>query len=152
MNRLTNQKRINLVLIKAGGGVLYRYDKGTPIVLLIKRNGIWDLPKGKQDEGESISDCAVREVAEETGSDIPPILKSFLCETYHEYRQDGIDFGKTTFWYAMVARNSSDLSPQQEEGITDLKWVELDRAFDLVGFENLRKVLDAFSAWLDSLK
>jgi 8-oxo-dGTP pyrophosphatase MutT (NUDIX family) len=38
-------------------------------VLLIERadNGVWALPAGAMELGESISDCAIREVWEETG-------------------------------------------------------------------------------------
>jgi 8-oxo-dGTP pyrophosphatase MutT (NUDIX family) len=36
-------------------------------LLMIYRRGKWDLPKGKLDEGETIPQCALREVMEETG-------------------------------------------------------------------------------------
>ena len=35
--------------------------------LLISRNGLWDLPKGHQEQGEDIRVTAMREVQEETG-------------------------------------------------------------------------------------
>ena len=50
-------------LIKAGGG-LVKNKAGD--VLLIFRRGKWDLPKGKLDDNESLLECAVREVKEET--------------------------------------------------------------------------------------
>ena len=37
--------------------------------LLIRRDGLWDLPKGHQESGEDIRITAVREVQEETGVD-----------------------------------------------------------------------------------
>ena len=51
-------------IIKAGGGLVLN-EKGE--LLMIYRRGKWDLPKGKLDEGETIEECAVREVMEETG-------------------------------------------------------------------------------------
>ena len=36
-------------------------------MLLIFRRGVWDLPKGKRDAGETIEACALREVREEIG-------------------------------------------------------------------------------------
>lgn len=48
--------------IEAGGGVTAD-PQGN--LLLIFRNGRWDLPKGKLEPGERIEDCAVREVGEE---------------------------------------------------------------------------------------
>ncbi len=50
--------------VTAAGG-LVENEKGE--VLLIFRRGKWDLPKGKLDPGETIEQCAVREVEEETG-------------------------------------------------------------------------------------
>jgi ADP-ribose pyrophosphatase YjhB (NUDIX family) len=54
-------------LMFVGGRGLVLDDRGR--VLLIKRsdNGVWALPAGAMELGESIADCAVREVFEETG-------------------------------------------------------------------------------------
>ena len=58
-------------------------------LLLINRNGLWDLPKGHREKGESISTTALREVAEETGIDKLE-LRSLICVTDHCYLRDGI--------------------------------------------------------------
>lgn len=130
--------------ITAAGGVLYRKADTGIEVLLIFRNGVWDLPKGKREEGESVEECAVREVAEELG--IPePEITSYLCETRHRYKQGGKEFAKTTFWYAMAEKIPSEMSPQTEEGITGLKWVPISEAVELVGYENLKNVLLQFT-------
>jgi 8-oxo-dGTP pyrophosphatase MutT (NUDIX family) len=52
------------MIIKAGGGIVVNEQNE---VLLIYRRGKWDLPKGKLDDGETIEECALREVKEETG-------------------------------------------------------------------------------------
>jgi hypothetical protein len=43
----------------------------------------------------------------------------------------------------MKISSTRDLSPQQEEGIEKLKWVELKKATEMVGYSNLVKVLDS---------
>ena len=131
--------------ITAAGGVVYkvRPDSGEILVLLIYRNGFWDLPKGKLEKGESVPMCAAREVAEETGSEFPLIISS-LGTTYHEYREKKKHFGKTTYWYSMIYPRNQDLKPQRSEGIKKMEWVELEEARKLVGFENLREVLKSF--------
>ena len=54
-------------LISVGARCVLRDDAGR--VLLIRRadNGTWALPAGMMELGESLRDCAVREVHEETG-------------------------------------------------------------------------------------
>jgi len=132
-----------LKTIKAGGGVLYSKEKSPPTILLIKRNGIWDLPKGKLEEDESIEECSAREVAEEVGVPLPRIHE-FLCETYHEYEMNGEKIGKKTYWFSMEATQTKDLTPQKEEGITDLEWVEISEALNRVGYQNLVDVIKTF--------
>ena len=53
----------------AGGGVPWRTVDGEVELLLVHRDhhGDWTFPKGKLDPGETLKQCAVREVEEETG-------------------------------------------------------------------------------------
>lgn len=137
-------KNSKIAQLTAAGGVLYKADSPQKI-LLMKRNGFWDLPKGKLEKGESIEECAVREVEEEVGA-ANISIERFLCDTYHEFEEGGKKFGKTTSWYAMkLETNDSELEPQEEEGITELKWVDLQKAKLIVEFENLVEVLNEFS-------
>lgn len=108
-------------IIAAGGLVLNEKDE----LLMIFRRGFWDLPKGKLDEGESVPECAVREVQEETG------LKSITLQeavgiTYHEYEEKGQSILKETHWYKMQASDAEELVPQTEEDILQIEWVAKD--------------------------
>lgn len=130
--------------IQAAGGVVYRQESGRFEVLLIHRNGKWDLPKGKHEPGESLQSCAAREVSEEVGSSMPALV-SGLGTTYHEYRQDGVYYGKTTYWYSMIfTRAEESFQPQEEEGINRVEWADLDEAMNKVGYDNLHVVLERF--------
>ncbi len=137
--------------IEAGGGVVFvaqESNSENPLVLLILRNGYWDLPKGKLEKGESIEECACREVAEETNSELPIALHK-LPTTYHEYKEKNKKYGKTTHWYVMRFPNEqANLTPQEEEGIEEVAWVPLDEALEKVGFDNLKDVLNSFRTWL----
>jgi ADP-ribose pyrophosphatase YjhB (NUDIX family) len=108
--------------IEAAGGLVVS-DRGN--VLLIFRKGKWDLPKGKLDAGEHLEQCAVREVAEETG--LQGIeLKQLLCRTYHTYEQWGQHILKESHWFLMKAPQQEALQPQTEEDIEQAIWVDPD--------------------------
>ncbi len=105
--------------VNAGGG-LVRNRRGD--YLLIKRNGLWDLPKGHQEDGEDIQVTALREVEEETG--IPQLeLGQLICVTDHCYRRNDIWHLKHTWWYEMLYCEPTDLTPQKEEDISKAAWV-----------------------------
>ncbi|MBQ4284830.1 MAG: NUDIX domain-containing protein [Bacteroidales bacterium] len=90
--------------------------------LLIRRDNLWDLPKGHQEPGEDISVTALREVQEETGVDKLK-LRDLICITDHCYRRDDIWHLKHTWWYDMLYTDPVDLTPQREEDITTAAWV-----------------------------
>lgn len=129
-------------VIRAAGGLIFKSVENEHWVLLIKRNRIWDLPKGKCEDGESDAHCALREVEEETGASGLELVEH-LCDTWHEYTEKGEKVGKTTVWYLMREddEQESQYKPQEEEGISELKWVPLVKAATLVGYDNLKKVV-----------
>jgi len=107
--------------IVAAGGLVYNESNE---LLMIFRRGKWDLPKGKLDEGESIPDCAVREVQEETGlTEIT--LGEFMRITHHQYFDKWLNETviKETHWYRMSASSNQPLIPQTEEDIESIRWV-----------------------------
>ncbi len=106
--------------IPAGGG-LVRNKEGK--YLLIYRHKLWDLPKGKQEPGETIEDCALREVEEETGLHNLR-LGERICITHHTYQVFGEKVLKHTYWYRMYDDAEENLLPQEEEDITGARWVE----------------------------
>lgn len=125
----------HMCYVRAAGGIVFAPD-GT--MLLILRNGRWDLPKGKVEPGETLLDAALREVHEETGI-LPSPLNNYPfspIKTYHLFRAPKIWFKgpnppphkwhlKQTSWFPMTAQKQ-DIIPQQEEGITAGCWVSPD--------------------------
>ncbi|CAN5224680.1 hypothetical protein BH23BAC3_BH23BAC3_25040 [soil metagenome] len=133
------------VQMKAAGGLVFRKEKEETEILLIFRNGLWDLPKGKLEEGESIPACAVREVKEEVGLQYEPMIKANLGTTEHSYVQDDLEIEKETYWFVMtLAEYSVDFTPQQAEGISKVDWVPVSRAGEIVGFQNLKNLIMRF--------
>lgn len=113
--------RSHFVEIDAAGGLV---TNGKNELLLIHRNGLWDLPKGKLEENESASDGALREVEEECGiTDLKLIEK--ITTSYHVYPMKGFRYLKRTFWYAMKS-TQNEFVPQGEEGIDKVEYVKME--------------------------
>jgi 8-oxo-dGTP pyrophosphatase MutT (NUDIX family) len=107
------------ILLLAAGGLVENEKRE---ILFMFRRGKWDLPKGKLDPGETLEECALREVEEETGVGQLE-LKKFLLQTLHEYEELGKVIQKKTHWFHMSTTSHQLLVPQTEEDITDLRWI-----------------------------
>lgn len=132
--------------IVAGGGILTKMGKTKLKVLLIFRKGRWDIPKGKLDPGETVKQCAKREVCEELGIDKVNVIQ-FLDTTVHGYAEDDHFMVKTTYWYHMTT-TATTFVPQLEEKITDVKWMSIDKARRLLGHATLVHLLDRIESKL----
>lgn len=112
------------VYVKAAGGVVVNADNE---VLIIRRRGKWDLPKGKKDKGEDISTTAIREVSEECGLDPGMIeIVRFIDNAWHIYEENTEFVIKRTTWFEMRYSGNEELQPQLIEDITQAKWVSLN--------------------------
>ncbi len=114
--------------VNAGGG-LVRNDRGE--FLLIRRSGLWDLPKGHQEPGEPIEETALREVEEETGLK-GLLLGEFIRMTDHTYLREGQWYLKHTWWFRMTCPENQNLVPQTEEDISEVRWVGKDELPELL--------------------
>ena len=114
-------------IIAAGGKVINNKSE----ILFIYRNKKWDLPKGKAEKNEIISETALREVEEETGIKNLSIIKP-LEKTYHIFKRVGKYYLKTTYWFEMKSDFNGKFKPQKKEGITRVEWI---------GIENLSSIL-----------
>ncbi|HEX9951516.1 MAG TPA: NUDIX domain-containing protein [Rubricoccaceae bacterium] len=131
--------------VDAGGGYVVRpaREPGPDRldVLMIFRRGVWDLPKGKLDPGESFERAAVREVSEEVGVPLESLrVVADLGATVHGYiwpRKEAFAV-KTTHWYAMTT-TAEAFEPEDGEGIEAVAWVPWTEAGRRVGFESLRR-------------
>lgn len=127
-------------VVIAGGGKVYN-EEGK--VLFIFRNGKWDLPKGKAEKKESIEETALREVEEETGVKGLKIIKP-LETTYHIFKRRGRYRIKITYWFEMKTSFKGKLYPQENEGITKVKWLgnkKIKKAMEN-SYANIKRLID----------
>lgn len=105
--------------VNAAGGLIQKNSR----YLFIYRNGFWDLPKGKHDFGELITETAIRECSEECALSVSKLkIHRHLPCTYHLYKIKSRVALKTTYWFEMEYNGSSKGKPQHAEGITEIQW------------------------------
>ena len=108
-------------IINAGGGIVEWKNR----FLFIKRNGLWDIPKGKCEKKESIEETSIREVEEECNIDKISIEYK-ICTTFHTYKLNKKKILKKTYWYKMNHIGNGETKPQLNEDITECKWFKKD--------------------------
>jgi 8-oxo-dGTP pyrophosphatase MutT (NUDIX family) len=108
----------NFKFIEAAGGIV-RCDNQ---FLFIKRNGLWDIPKGKLEKNEIPEHAAVREIKEECGLKGELFIRKKICNTFHVYSLKDISVLKNTHWYLLDHFGDRSTIPQLEEGITEVRW------------------------------
>ncbi|GAB3762595.1 NUDIX hydrolase [Spirosoma pomorum] len=125
-------------IIKAAGGVVIKNKK----MLLMFRRGVWDLPKGKLDDGESSRQGAAREVEEETG--VRVAVGERVCTTWHTYKMNGNRILKRTKWYLMSVLDDRNMAPQEDEDIEQLAWLDQRQTKKALtnSFSSIRYVID----------
>ena len=117
---LINYLKKKFKVVEAAGGVVEKNGK----FLMIYRRKVWDLPKGKLDKGESIRECAVREVEEETGVKVR--IDKKVDAVWHTYIDRKKYILKKTHWFAMHCVDDKKMAPQKDEGIKKVEWMDME--------------------------
>lgn len=100
--------------------------------------GKWNGLGGKIEPGETPEDCVIREVQEESGLIIKPILKGLL--TFPEF----FDNGEDDYTFVFTATDFHGTLIDSNEG--NLEWIDNDKLLDLPLWEGDK----IFLPWLES--
>ncbi|HEX2742015.1 MAG TPA: NUDIX domain-containing protein [Rubrobacter sp.] len=137
--------RVAAVVEREGDLLLVRHQKPD-------RDPYWVLPGGRLEPGETIPECASREVAEETGLTASFSGVLYLGEFLREGRHTIDVVARVELEGNEVASLGSDpeVAPGTEPTLTDLRWVSVDelREIQLLPASIKKRLLrDADSAW-----
>lgn len=114
----------------AAGGLALAEGHG----LLIRKHGLWDLPKGKRRGQEAPERCAIREITEETGLDPGRFaIRAPLCRSsYISYYSFG-PVNKTVDWFLLDygGKLTDPLAPELSEDIDLCRWVDIGGLADI---------------------
>ena len=124
-------------MIRASGGLVVREVEGEREVLLVHRPRYddWSFPKGKRVPGESDEECALREVAEETG---------LVCELGEELpATEYVDAHgrpkRVRYW--LMTPVGGRLAFDHE--VDTARWVSRDEARELLSYARDHGLLDS---------
>lgn len=106
--------------------------------LLVKRKeGFWEFPKGHAEQNEQPIEAASRELEEETGLQIKKILIPDPITIEYKFTFNNQLIDKKVFYF--VAEVSGEIVLQPGETIDSL-WVPLEKAQDHVTFSNSKEL------------
>jgi 8-oxo-dGTP pyrophosphatase MutT (NUDIX family) len=137
----------------SAGGVVVRRIKGVWHVAAIhprgRRPGLWALPKGNIDPGETPAETAVREVHEETG--VVGKLDEKLGDVKYTYTWDGERIFKIVSFF--LVRYSSgrlgDIHPPMDIEVDEARWLPIEEAPKLLAYGGERQMVERAIAALD---
>ena len=120
-------------IVAAAGCVVIRDGCGEPEVLLIYTLKYPDptMPKGRIENGESLTECAIREVKEETGYNVEIVHDSFVVSKRILDSYPPI-IHKTTHWFLAKAVSGSPETRSEKALISRVEWTSLSDALDRI--------------------
>ncbi len=133
----------------SAGGVLVRVVRGRPMVAAIrprgKPEGVWALPKGLIDPGESPAETAVREVREETG--VSGRLVEKLGDVRYVYARAGERVFEVVSFYLLRAGRGriGEIEERMRVEVAEARWLPLEEAPRLLAYRGEREL--AAKAW-----
>jgi len=92
----------------------------TPLYLIVKqRHGLWSIPSGGKETGETYKEAAIRELEEETGIKEAILIKTDIT---NEFNYDMKTKGKQEVYYTKVTSMELPGTTMEDE-IKDIKWI-----------------------------
>lgn len=126
--------------ISAGGIVSRKIGHNYQIAFLLDPYEKWTFAKGHLEKGESLEAAAEREVEEEMGLRNLKIINK-LGKIDFWFRWRGKLIHKLVYYFLMEAPTHSKPKPQKKEGITKIKWVDINEAMDFCSYKNIKPLL-----------
>jgi len=123
----------------SAGGVVVRIGKQGIEIVICGRNsdGVWGLPKGTPNPGETMEETALREVSEETGLEVEIVDKIGVVEYW--FAREGVRYHKWVHHFLMQA-TGGDTSRHDAE-YDRVEWSPVEDALKTLTFRNERDMV-----------
>lgn len=123
---------------KACGTIIIDNNK---VLLIRQKQGFYGFPKGHVEGNETEVETAIRETKEETNLDV--IVDESKRFEISYIVNDNID--KNVVYFLAKLTGENNIIAQEEE-INEVIWVDIDKAEDILTFDNLKEL------WKEVLK
>ena len=137
--------------VSAGGVVLAEPRAGARVALVARRSsrGVlqWTLPKGQQEDGETVAETALREAREETGLQVELLGPLGTIDYWFVWSPEQTRYHKFVHYFLMRAVGG-DFALHDAE-MEDASWFSPDDARRAMAFANERRLLDLVGGVLD---
>ncbi len=116
---------------KSCGTIIIENNK---VLLIQQTDNAWGFPKGHVENNETEQETAIRETKEETNLDVEIISNKKYIINY----KINNEIDKEVVFF--LAKKTSDKIKKQDEEIKNIKWVDLNQAFDIITYENTKDI------------
>lgn len=112
---------------------------------------VWSLPGGRLEPGESLTDCVVREVQEETGLLVAPVELAYVVDAHNRV----YDQHYLVHVFSCRVAAGQLRAPQNDEHVVDARWVRREEVARYITWSTYRDPMLAYLAgheqryWLD---
>ena len=124
---------------RAAGVVVFRRTGAGLYFLVLRAYNNWDFPKGHVEDGESLTETAVRETLEEAGV-VGEAIESIGAPLEFEFREQLY----RVQYFLIRLISETDAGDGREK-----KWFPVDEALERVSFDGARALLRAARAQLE---
>lgn len=116
---------------KSCGTIIIENNK---VLLIQQTDNAWGFPKGHVENNETQQETAIRETKEETNLDVEIISNKKYIINY----KINNEIDKEVIFF--LAKKTSDKIKKQDEEIKNIKWVDLNQAFEIITYENTKDI------------
>jgi len=127
--------------VSAGGVIYRRTDDGIAFGLISTKGGTrWQLPKGKQEKGETLEVTAAREVAEETGLFGTVQAALDTIDIWFSVTEGGCSVRRQKVVHFYLLEYLRGSTSDHDDEVDDACWVPADEALTRLTFPSERRV------------
>ena len=118
---------------KAGCILIDKETKKIGLVYREKQND-YSFPKGHKEENETLIECAIREVEEETKRKVILYSDNYIAkEHYYDSNNDEVDM----YYYIAIDNGKSD---NKSSDTHDLIWISFEDVEDKLSYDSLKEI------------